>query len=86
MLDWNTAWSVIRTESVQCSGRPSTCGSRNAPRLNTNTMISALTIELRSTGTTTAKKVRKGDAPSMRDASGSSGSRRESAGYSTITE
>ena len=37
-------------------------------------------IELRSTGTTTEKKVRKGEAPSMREASGSSGSRRESAG------
>ena len=79
-LDWKIAWSVMWTESVQCCGRPSTCGSRKAPRLKTKTMIRAPTIEPRSTGTTTEKKVRSGEAPSIREASGSSGSRRESAG------
>ena len=28
MFVWYIAWSVIKTESVQCRGRPRICGSR----------------------------------------------------------
>ena len=79
-FDWKMAWSVISTDSVQCCGRPSTWGSRYAPSVNTNTMMSAPRMVERMAGTTTVKKVRKGDAPSMRAASGSCGSRRDSGG------
>ncbi|MNW16066.1 hypothetical protein D3C71_2147940 [compost metagenome] len=49
------------------------------------TIIKVAVIVLRSAGTTTVKKALSGDAPSVRAASVSVGSRRTSAGKSTST-